>query len=592
MFNKPKPSFYYHDLEINRSTKDNNGGNKRQNRDLAKWWEIEQDSVVKNAPKSSDDNNARYGIIIDSGSSQSRLMIYSWTDVSYTIKSSKLTNDLNKLPEINLGVNQDKTTFSHRISPGISTYGDKISSLNLEHLTPMLEFALKTIPKHKHKQTPIYLMATAGMRLLDIQIQNKILLKACEFFKKNSKFYIENCKTHFRVITGEEEGAYGWISVNYLKTGFLPLINTTNELSEINQNSPEKNIYSETKIIDSNTKKIAEPISDTFGFLDMGGASTQIAFKLSSDISAEHSEEVTKTKLKKLNGDEIPIDLFVSTFLGYGTNEARRRYVELLTKESPEVTTFEYPVIADPCLPSGVFVQVKSNNYVLMGSGNLDHCIKQVSTLLNKKKTCVKLPCLIDGVHFPTTNFKNMQFLGVSEYWYASNDILKLGGMWDMFKFISKARDFCATNWETSKIQHINTPGIIEDRIRLQCFKAAWLITILHEGFGILPELFTDSVFDVEAALVNLKKMNHKPNFHSVDTIESKEASWTLGAIILKVSESIPPTSITKSNRVSDFILPRALKSLHKVDDEDLIDSSVWVLSYSDLESLVRSVPL
>ncbi|PVV01110.1 hypothetical protein BB560_004484 [Smittium megazygosporum] len=484
-------------------------------------------------------------------------MIYTWRDLAKSSSEISFNNTLERLPEIDFGLPGSKEAFSFKISPGISSYSTKISELNQKHLAPMLEHAKKVIPAHKHIQTPIYLMATAGMRLLDDDSQKQILYRACEFFKKNSIFYIKNCKAHFNVISGEEEGAYGWLSVNYLKNRFLPLINHTSEQSQLPSQS-------QNSLLSRSTTGEAE----TFGFLDMGGASTQIAFQLNSKISDISQDEITKIKLMKIDGNSIEVNLFVTTFLGYGTNEARRRYVESIASKTPKIADFEYPVISDPCLPKGLFVQVKSNNFVLMGSGKLDSCVKETYKLLNKKEFCAKPPCLFNGVHFPTLNLKNMQFLGVSEYWYASNDILQLGGLWDMFKFIKKARDFCSLDWNSAKSKYIDTPGIIEDRIRLQCFKASWIITILHDGFGILPELFLDSNSDVDAALESLSRSDHKPNFHSINEINSREASWTLGAILLKVSESIP--NKRDFNSTLSFIrLPKSSKKSGQTGDED-----------------------
>lgn len=54
------------------------------------------------------------------------------------------------------------------IYPGLSKYKEKAEQ-SAEYLKPLLEFAADVIPLHKHTQTPLYIMATAGMRLIDKQ---------------------------------------------------------------------------------------------------------------------------------------------------------------------------------------------------------------------------------------------------------------------------------------------------------------------------------------------------------------------------------------------------------------------------------------
>ncbi len=60
------------------------------------------------------------------------------------------------------------------------------------------------------------------MRLLSAEKQAEILLETCRFLITHSNFKIEDasavgpCGSSVRIITGEEEGLFGWIAVNYL----------------------------------------------------------------------------------------------------------------------------------------------------------------------------------------------------------------------------------------------------------------------------------------------------------------------------------------------------------------------------------------
>lgn len=51
---------------------------------------------------------------------------------------------------------------------GLSTY-DSNATYSAEYLRPVLDYAKYVVPKTKHRETPLYILATAGMRLIDQQ---------------------------------------------------------------------------------------------------------------------------------------------------------------------------------------------------------------------------------------------------------------------------------------------------------------------------------------------------------------------------------------------------------------------------------------
>jgi Golgi nucleoside diphosphatase len=57
----------------------------------------------------------------------------------------------------------------------------------------------------------VYLLATAGMRLIDVEESSRILESACKYVSGNYEYAVDGgCERHFRVITGELEGIYGY----------------------------------------------------------------------------------------------------------------------------------------------------------------------------------------------------------------------------------------------------------------------------------------------------------------------------------------------------------------------------------------------
>jgi len=169
---------------------------------------------------------------------------------------------------------------------------------------------LDIIPAEKISSTPVYIYATAGMRLLKEEERNAILSEACSYLKKNYNFLVTDCKKQIVNISGEEEGLYGWLGLNYLKNGFS------------GSGSMSKR---------SNSKDT----TPSYGVLDMGGASTQIAYDISSFIKNPNKDEenVLKTELHKISGEKTTYNVYSTTFLGFGMNETRRRYLEELIKK-------------------------------------------------------------------------------------------------------------------------------------------------------------------------------------------------------------------------------------------------------------------
>ncbi|KAF9218174.1 hypothetical protein BS17DRAFT_648542, partial [Gyrodon lividus] len=115
-----------------------------------------------------------------------------------------------------------------------------------------------------------------------------------------------------------------------------------------------------------------------------------------------------------------------------------------------------------------------------------------------------------NGVHVPPINFSSSHFIGVSEYWYSSDHVFGLGGPYDFVQYERAASQFCARGWGSIVEQHersreaglIGGDGeVMQDgqvietgvwgerveisRLQMQCFKAAWVANVLHEGIGI-----------------------------------------------------------------------------------------------------------
>lgn len=368
------------------------------------------------------------------------------------------------------------------------------------------------------------------MRLLPEVQSSEILQATCDYLR-TYPFSLPDCTENVRIITGEEEGLYGWIAVNYLMDGF---------------DKHEHAVGGEAK-----------KHSSTYGFLDMGGASTQIAFEPSDREQIAHADNLLEVKLRLLSGKDVRHPVFVTTWLGFGTNQARSRYIDAQIKahvrESDEAhrpgDTTEV-LVDDPCLPKSLMLsETRHSGYTLRGTGDFATCVRRTGPLLNKEVECLDQPCLFNGVHVPPIDFEVNHFIGISEYYYSTQDVWSMGGVYDFVEFERNAIEYCGRQWDDIMEEHKKggkwKSSVELSRLETQCFKAAWIINILHEGIGI-PRIIdnegegdgknlTDKALKkgVDKGLLEPKK----PSFQSLNEVGDVAVSWTLGKMVLEVSK-------------------------------------------------------
>ena len=399
------------------------------------------------------------------------------------------------------------------------------------------------------------------MRLLDDGPRDTLLENICSYAKSATKFQLPDCGVHIKVIPGEVEGLYGWIAANYLLGGFdAPLQHTSGN------DHP------------------------TYGFLDMGGASAQIAFAPNTTESERHANDLKLMRLRTVDGTATEYKVFTTTWLGFGVNEARKHYVEKLQKETGSIDS---KILQDPCLPPGLMTsttgdvllpgskKVNGKTPTLNGTGEFDQCLIKTLPLLEKDQICEDEPCLIGGTHVPAIDFDVNHFVGVSEYWHTTHEIFQhdqKDKAYDFNTYQQRVSDFCSQDWRAIQdgIEAHSWGKKVDEKTAIEvCFKASWLINILHEGIGIprygLEETPNSAHNGTKKLLESTKDKGFKASFQAINKIDDTEVSWTLGKIILYASSLIPPPSDSSlpvgfgSNLPgipADFQYPSSLTSL------------------------------
>ncbi|CAR24325.1 apyrase [Lachancea thermotolerans CBS 6340] len=455
-------------------------------------------------------NHDQYGVVIDAGSSGSRVYIYKWQDPAYTSKVGD-TENLYSVPRISLS--KEWTT---KTSPGLSSFKKKPNKAFKDHIKPLLQFAEDIIPKENLKSTPVFIQATAGMRLLSDKKRDLILGDLCSGIKHSTNFLLEDCRSQVQVIDGETEGIYGWIGLNYLLKNF-------------------------------DNYNASDELHTSFGFMDMGGGSAQVAYVPNNPREIEkHDDDISSVILRSLNGETQTWRVFVGTWLGFGANEARSRYLAQIVNSLPENTNdrndddFLTRELVDPCMLKGSHTKFKFKDkyFHFSGSGNFEHCSKSIFPLLRKDTPCIEEPCLFNGVHAPAIDFYNDKFIGTSEYWYTANDVFQVGGEYNFHDFSQKVKEFCESDWKEVE-EHSKNGRYNNIPIKLlldSCFKANWILSVLHEGFD-MPRVGIEITDDQETKDRDTSEgAAASVAFQSTDSIEGYDLSWTLGKMVLYVS--------------------------------------------------------
>lgn len=466
----------------------------------------------------------RYGVVLDAGSSGTRVHIYRWLD-SEVARQEASDSDLHSLPSL-----ETQGTWTKKIHPGVSSFAETPELIGPNHLQPLLDHALGVVPKYSIQETPIFLLATAGVRLLPDLQKTELLKQICSYTRSNTQFLLPDCDLHIQAIPGETEGLYGWIAANYLLGGF---------------DSPEDHQHGKRH--------------HTYGFLDMGGASAQIAFAPNATEAEKHADDLKLLRLRAINGQETDYKVFVTTWLGFGVNEARRRYVAALLEASPTENISEVP---EPCLPAGIKTTVKgaiipdnadppTGEPYLLGTGKFDECLRATYPLLDKDAPCKNQPCLLHGVHVPAIDFDVNHFIGISEYWHTTHEIFEMAHKdkaYDFKTYQQRVNEFCRREWALIQADVANQKWgkkVDEQTAYEVCFKASWLINMLHDGIGIprhgLEDTNSNHHNGTKEVLEQGKAKGFLEPFQAVNKIKHTEVSWTLGKMVLYAASQVPP---------------------------------------------------
>lgn len=469
-----------------------------------------------------------YIVVIDAGSKGSRVHVYHWPNPLAGMRLHANFSDT-AFPQVRTRLHWKKA-----IKPGISSFLESPQKVGSLHLSYLLSLASAVVPKLQHHRTPIFLHATAGMRLLKASDQEPILEAACTYISTHSNFYMPDCASHVNVLDGDTEGLYGWLAINYL----MQLM----DRPDLHQHGKGHH---------------------TYGLLDMGGALTQVVFEPNSTEIEEHKNNLYQVQLYQVplrnalgyaRPQAASFRVFSDSFLGFGMFEAQAKFREklveayrrengLLPSELPRVP------LLDPCLPKGYTEHetVAGSSVAFIGDSKFDACLTTIFEVLAnathglgaESKNCAKLgdstlsSCLLDE-YIPAFDFDVNHFVGVSGYWDAINSLMRYSAhprvddaKYDYALIYRKTEELCTSS--SKDLLELNNLRSKTERMEMAelaelCFKLLWILNFLHVGLGF-PRFGIDDANGKFKSLQLVQKMG------------GHLFSWTLGRALLYAND-------------------------------------------------------
>lgn len=401
-----------------------------------------------------------YAVVMDAGSTGSRVRIYTWHE---------RTSSPTTLPRFNL-------TSNFKVKPGISSYAKNFNGLTT-HIHSLVSHAKGNVPLTHIAKTPIYLMATAGMRLLLETDADAVMKKIHVLLSDKSVNPFRYKRIQSRVLSGEEEGVFGWLAVNYLNNFF----------------QVEGGPFGEE--MSSSSKKPKEERPDSWGIVELGGASLQIGFVPSGSLLAN------KFPVKVL-GSYFP--LYVHSYLGYGQQQILKKITDYLLANNGGKTSIENPCM----LKDDIKLEESGDNTVTFrGTGNPTQCRIIFKSILGEGD-CSPKPCGLGPVYQPTIPESKM-FFGLSAF---AHTIKAIG----VFNDESATHTLSDINAATERYCNKTLDEVKQETGRNGDFLS------IDCTVGVYMEVLFKEIYRFKATA----------KFSSGFNINGGEPEWTLGAII------------------------------------------------------------
>lgn len=314
-----------------------------------------------------------WGVVLDCGSSGTRLHVFNWREAG------------GRLSEVAPGDAQ-----SMKLEPGISSFVANPAALSA-YIDPLLQEALRLVPSGAHASTSLRAYATAGMRLLTVEQQSRIWSVLRDRFDA-SPFAFKRADA--ATISGNSEGLFGWIAAHEIAVS-----------AAAPRGAPSH-----------------------FGMLDLGGASTQVAF---APVGGSIMEDAYRVSRRGATSR-----VYSHSYMRSGVDQAVLRLAERLHR-APPVLDVAAPLFM-PCFNTGhernVTLCSRDGSAcavrLFRGSGDWDACHALTDAMLHTEYDCLQPPCAAYGVYQPDVT--GVSLFATSGFFWMVNGIglAPMGGSW------------------------------------------------------------------------------------------------------------------------------------------------------------------
>ena len=397
--------------------------------------------------------------MIDAGSSGCRVHVYRFGKVK------ALDGPLYILPK----------HVSMKVKPGLSSFAKNPLEAGAT-MAGLVDFVKSKVPEADWGKTPIWLKATAGLRMLHAKESEAILESVRGFLGNKATSPLLFRPQWASIIPGVEEGAFGWIAYNYLKRIIGP--------------KKEANIV-------------------PYAVIEMGGASAQVTQLAPSESDVkEIPEEYRYTFI--VEGQHYT--LYTHSYLGYGSEQAREATNRLLLDKKKVITA--EGALKDPCLNAGFTRPGVKGTSVYEGPEGIAvigaagetpaSCLNLVKDLFPAPGPTCAAPIVkshsFGCVYQPKFLAESLNFLVFENYFYTASGIglLPAGHAADAtptntFPIITSAKEMeeaaesvCSTKWDQVNVLYPKDGSSKDSNIKF-CFVASVMTAFLVNGLGIDP---------------------------------------------------------------------------------------------------------